>query len=116
MRQLALRFFGMHGMLGRPARTSKSVIAGRMESIRLAMLDALGEIGDERFPQTIRKLRFASDVQGLWYLRGEIMEALASLHGEASARQQVEQLSVMFHGLLPGGLSSRVSPLNQFRH
>lgn len=113
MRQLALRFFSMSGLLARPARASKTAAAGRMESIRHAMLDALGEAGDDSFPQTMRKLRFASDVQGLWYLRGEIMEALASLHGEASAQQQVEHLSVMFQGLLPGGLSSRVSPLKQ---
>ncbi|MEO6972599.1 MAG: hypothetical protein ABI135_04150 [Rhodoferax sp.] len=95
---------------------SKTVLAGRLEGIRLAMLDALGEVGDERFPQTVRKLRFAKDVQSLWYLRGEIMEALSSLHGEASAHLQVDHFSVMFRGLLPGGLSSRVSPLNQFRH
>lgn len=116
MRQLTLRFFSMHGLLVRPKRVSKTVLAGRLEGIRLAMLDALGEVGDERFPQTVRKLRFAKDVQSLWYLRGEIMEALSSLHGEASAHLQVDHFSVMFRGLLPGGLSSRVSPLNQFRH
>ena len=106
----------MPARLVRPRRASKTALAGRLESIRLAMLDALGEVGDDRFPQTVRKLRFASDVQSLWYLRGEMMEALASLHGEASAHQQVDHLSVMFRGLLPGGLSSRVSPLNQSRH
>ncbi len=106
----------MHGLLARPRRVSKAALAGRLEGIRLAMLDALGEVGDERFSQTVRKLRVASDVQSLWYLRGEIMEALASLHGEASAHRQVNHLSVLFRGLLPGGLSSRISPLNQFRH
>lgn len=105
----------MHGLI-RPRRVSKTALAGRLEGIRHAMLDALGEVGDDRFPQTVRKLRFANDVQSLWYLRGEMMEALASLHGEACARLQVDHLSVMFRGLLPGGLTSRVSPLNQSRH
>lgn len=112
MRQLALKFFSRYGLLAQPSRVSKSVAAGRMESIRLAILDALGETGDEHFLQTMRKVRFAGDVQGLWYLRGEIMEALASMHGEASAHQQIEHLSVMFQGLLHGGLTSRASPLN----
>jgi hypothetical protein len=116
MRQLTLRFLDMHGLLARPRHKSKTVLASRLEGIRLAMLDALGEGRDDSFPQVVSKLQFAKDVQSLWYLRGEMMEALARLHGEASAHLQVDHLSVMFRGLLPGGLASRVSPLNQYRH
>ena len=111
MRQLTLGLFSMRGLLGRSGRGSKAVTAGRIESIRHAMLDALGDSGANDFPQTMNKVRFASDVQGLWYLRGEIMEVLAGLHGEASARREMEDLSVMFQGLLPRGLTTRASTL-----
>jgi hypothetical protein len=39
------------------------------------------------------------------------MAALASLHGESEARHKVQRITDMFHGLLPGSLSSRPSPL-----
>ena len=32
-------------------------------------------------------IRYAGDVQGLWFLRGDLMAALASSHGEAAARE-----------------------------
>ena len=56
-------------------------------------------------------MRYANDVQALWYLRGDVMAALASTQGEASARKKVQQITEMFHGLLPGSLHSRPSPL-----
>ena len=50
-------------------------------------------------------------MQSLWYLRGDLMAALASSHGEAAAREKLETLSEMFEDLLPRGLRSRPSPL-----
>ena len=43
--------------------------------------------------------------------RKDVMAALAATQGEASARKKVQQITEMFHGLLPGSLSSRPSPL-----
>jgi hypothetical protein len=54
----------------------------------------------------------AIDLQDLWYLRGDVMAALAEIEGEASARRKLNQVSNMFKGLLPKGLSSRPSPLS----
>jgi hypothetical protein len=39
------------------------------------------------------------------------MAALAAMHGEAAAREQIQQITRMFQGLLPGSLASRPSPL-----
>jgi len=39
------------------------------------------------------------------------MAALAALEGEAEARQQVQGITQMFQGMLPGSLNSRPSPL-----
>jgi hypothetical protein len=44
------------------------------------------------------------------------MEALANLHGEVLARREVEHLTSMFDGLLPRGLSSRVSAFHASGH
>lgn len=82
-----------------------------MEDIRESMLLVLGDAGPKHFPQLTRRVRYANDIQALWYLRGDLMGALAAVHGEAAARQKIASITAMFQGLLPGGLSSRPSPL-----
>ena len=91
----------------RPTDTRFSI-----EDIRGAMLELMTDIEQARFPQVLRRVRYAGDVQGLWFLRGELMAALASSRGEAAARENLEALSEMFEDLLPGGLRSRPSPLS----
>lgn len=83
-----------------------------IEDIRSAMLGLMTAGEDERFPHVVRRIRYAGDVQGLWYMRGDLMAALASSHGEAAAREKVETLRDMFEELLPSGLRSRPSPLS----
>ena len=39
------------------------------------------------------------------------MAAIAAMHGEAVAREQLTTVSAMFKGLLPSGLTARQSPL-----
>ncbi|MES3003730.1 MAG: hypothetical protein V4787_23770 [Pseudomonadota bacterium] len=81
------------------------------EDIRESMLSVLGDTGIKHFPQVTRRIRYANDIQALWYLRGDLMGALAAMHGEAAARQKIASITHMFQGLLPGGLNSRPSPL-----
>ena len=75
------------------------------------MLVLLGESGPKQFANVTRRIRYANDIQALWYLRGDLMAALASTRGEMAARQQVQQITRMFEGLLPGSLNSRPSSL-----
>ena len=82
-----------------------------LESIRLAMLDALGSLGSSSYPVVQLRVTYANEIQDLWYLRGDVMAVLAAIEGEAIARNKVDQLSEMFKGLLPRGMSSRPSPL-----
>lgn len=82
-----------------------------MEDVRETMLAALGDAGSTHFPHITRRIRYAGDIQALWYLRGDLMAALASEHGEVLARQKVASITAQFGGLLPGGLASRPSPL-----
>jgi len=101
----------IYGLLGNPVAPSESTLENSLEDIREAMLELLGEEGFRRFPQVTRRIRYAGDVQGLWYLRGDLMAALAAIGNETSARQSVHAITKMFNGLLPGSLTSRSSPL-----
>ena len=83
-----------------------------MEDIREAMLSMAAMDNDERALAVTRRIRYAADFEGLWYIRGELMGLLARTHGEAVAREMLEDLSVLFSDLLPRGLRSRPSPLS----
>lgn len=100
----------IYGLLGNPVEPSESVLATSCEDIREAMLALLDENG-RKFPNVMRRVRYAHDVQALWYLRGDLMAALATMHGESMAREKVGRITQMFQGLLPGSLNSRPSPL-----
>jgi hypothetical protein len=101
----------IYGLLGNPAAPTDSILESGLEDIREAMLALLGEAGKVQFANVTRRIRYANDIQALWYLRGDLMAALAAIRGEAAARQQVHQITRMFNGLLPGSLNSRPSPL-----
>ena len=101
----------LYGLLGHAVDPTESTLDAGVEDIRSSMLDLLGNGGFARFPQLTRRIRYAGELQGLWYLRGDLMAALASMHGEAIARERLRDVSDLFQGLLPGGLSSRPSPL-----
>jgi hypothetical protein len=101
----------VYGLLGNSGTPSDSILENKTEDIREAMLELLGEGATKQFANVTRRIRYANDIQALWYLRGDLMAALAAIHGEASARQRVASVTEMFQGLLPGSLNSRPSPL-----
>jgi hypothetical protein len=101
----------IYGLLGNPVAPSESILESGTEEIRESMLMVLGETGPKHFPQVTRRIRYATDVQALWYLRGDLMGALAAMHGEMAAREKVASITEQFQGLLPSGLNSRPSPL-----
>ena len=90
---------------------SPSKQAASITEIREAMLSALGERGAQAYPVIQLRVTYAGDVQDLWYLRGDVMAAVADLDGELEARRALTSISTMFSGLLPRGLTSRLSPL-----
>jgi hypothetical protein len=101
----------IYGLLGNPVAPSESILENGTEDIRESMLVVLGETGPKHFPQITRRIRYANDIQALWYLRGDLMAALAAMHGEVAARQKIASITAQFQGLLPNGLNSRPSPL-----
>lgn len=111
MRWLKPTLRSVYGLLGNPPAPTDSILEDGTEDIRESMLAALGDNGSRHFPQITRRIRYAGDIQSLWYLRGDLMGALAAMHGEKAARQKIASITAQFQGLLPGGLASRPSPL-----
>jgi len=101
----------LYGLLGHPVDPTQSILDVGTEDVRTSMLELLGQAGYSRFPQLARRIRYAGELQGLWYLRGDLMAAVASMYGEAIARDRLREVSDLFQGLLPGSLATRPSPL-----
>ena len=93
-------------LLGRTEPTPQ-VLNARIEVIREMMLQELGDYGEKKFPAVARRVRYAPDVQGLWYARSDVMAILANTHGESVAREKISKISGRFNGLLPKSLTGR---------
>ncbi len=100
--------FSTLGMAGHYDRESE--VKERTEEVRLSMLDTL-EGQSDSFAVIHRRIRYASDLSALWYLRGDLMGVLAAVYGEGEARAKIAEITLMFHGMLPGGLTSRPGSL-----
>lgn len=83
-----------------------------IEDIRKRMLQ-LASHGNAspQAEQVMRRIRYASDVEALYFIRSELMALLATIHGEEVALDAIDAVSEMFEDLLPEGLRSRPSPL-----
>jgi hypothetical protein len=91
--------------------TRESRVLLALEDIREAMLDGIGVTGAVTASKLELKVTYATDLNDLWYLRGDVMAAIAATEGEATARDKLKQISDMFTGLLPKGLTSRPNSL-----
>lgn len=110
MRWIAESFVSRVGsLLHGSSRTSKKNPVTTLQEIRLAMLAALGDVAEKSFPLIQLRVTYASDIDDLWYLRGDVMAAIASLRGEAVAKEKLQQISAMFIGLVPHNLTNKFS-------
>lgn len=90
------------------ADSTSGALANRTEDIRQLMLSELGQYGEKKFPAVARRIRYAPDVQGLWYARSDVMAILANTYGETAAREKIARISGKFKGLLPASLTKRL--------
>lgn len=97
----------IHGLLGGPASHVGRSPGVSTAQIQDAMIAALRAAGAELPIDLILRIEAAPDPQALWYLRIELMTALAVARGETGARETVATISGQFEGLLPRGLSTR---------
>ena len=103
----------VQGFFGSAPEPMDARRAERIEHIRAAMLSQLGPQGGQQYPLLERRIMYCRDVESLWFLRGDLLLALAMMHGELVARHRVDGLREMFQGLIPDALQSRPSPLGE---
>lgn len=70
----------------------------------LASLDASGGHAVQRLAQ---RVRFADDLEALWYLRQDVLMALAAIDGEMVAQQRMRQINHLFRRGLPQTMGPR---------
>lgn len=82
---------------------SDSVIEKKIQDIRQTMLDSMSGSFDQQVtpPPLWDKIRYASSIQSLWYLRVDLMTQLAGHHGETAARNTLATVTEAFRSLVP---------------
>ena len=106
-----VRGSSLHGLLGRDAPASTAWVRDQqLEEVRRAMISSLaGFSGCEVARMNIR-LRYAGDIESLWYLRTDLQSTLAPLQGEPCAKNVIDEVTLLFQGLLPRTLGTPVRP------
>lgn len=89
------------------AEAPKAVLERVRDAIQATLFEQLGQDGVD----LIVRVRFARDIDSLWYLRPEIMNAIAASRGEAMARKCMGGLTLLFKDHHPGAASSRFGAL-----
>ena len=87
----------------------------KLEDVRRAMLSQLSADGAQRHPILAHRITEAKDAQALWYQRSSLMAALSEQYGEEQAHTRMEDISSMFHGLLPKDMMPRPSRIARRR-
>lgn len=90
------------------ARTQrKQKNAQHLETIRGSMIDLLPMTSTRQAHWLHKRLRQAREVQDLWYLRSDLLQALARVEGEKAARQRLTKITALFEGVLPAAMLQR---------
>jgi hypothetical protein len=72
-----------------------------LEEVRRAMLQSLAGLGGCEVARMNMRLRYAGDIEALWYLRMDLFRTLLPFRGEPGARGVIEQVTALFQGQLP---------------
>lgn len=93
--------------LGRDKPSSTAWVRDQgLEDVRRAMLRSLISLTGSEVARMSMRLRYAGDIEALWYLRGDLFNTLVPLRGQAIAQTVLDEVTPMFQGQLP--LSLRV--------
>jgi hypothetical protein len=92
-------------MLGREDSEAPAAVLERVRETIFETLEPYTLDPDNRIEH---RVLFARDIDGLWYLRPEIMNAIAASHGETAARECLSRITALFQGHHPGAKSSRL--------
>lgn len=78
--------------------STKSVDPQSMVLIQKSMLRLLGVKGAELNPQLETRIRYATSIEALWFLRADLAQALCLQRDESSAMAAVSDLTPLFEG------------------
>ncbi len=85
---------------------SQNALDGQVEDVRARMLGHLSK-GQILTTSLYRRIQYADDIQALWYLRSDLMAALAFAHGETMAKREMAEITEAFQGALPKAMRMR---------
>lgn len=97
-----LRFLSIPGLFGVGRSTER-----QMGQIRTAMLSLLQAHSGHGVARVVQRVRFAGDLEALWYLRQDVLTALSAVDGEVAAQRQMARINRLFKGGLPATLGPR---------
>jgi hypothetical protein len=80
----------------------------QVDLVRSTMLSILQQHASQNIRRAEERVRFAGDLESLWYLRQDLVLALAELEGDKAAREHVKPVNALFAGSLPAALEPRV--------
>lgn len=83
--------------------------SARLEKIRGEMSKALAACGETAHPKLADRIRFATDLESLWYLRTELLAAVSECVGAESAGRSLESITAQFIGVLPIATTTRTN-------
>jgi hypothetical protein len=97
--------------LGRDMPSSTAWVRNQgLEEVRKAMLASLAGLAGSEVARMSMRLRYAGDIEALWYLRADLLSTLQPLLGEAGASKVMDQLTLLFHGQLPSAPRPATAP------
>ncbi|WP_298213145.1 hypothetical protein [Acidovorax sp.] len=101
----------LHDLLGRDKPSSTAWVCDQgLETVRRAMLQSLIGLSGCEVARMGMRLRYAGDIEALWYLRTDLFNTLVPLRGEVSAQNVLEAVTPMFQGQLPLSLRMPLAP------
>ena len=80
----------------------------QLVQIRTSMLSLLEARAGKTVDRVVQRVRFADDLEALWYLRQDVLTTLAEIDGEPAARRQMRRINSLFKGGLPQTMGPRV--------
>lgn len=107
----------LHDLLGRDKPSSTAWVRDQgLEDIRRAMLQSLAGVTGCDVARMNMRLRYAGDIEALWYLRTDLFSTLVPLRGQTYAQTVIDQVTPMFQGQLPRALRAPLPHHTQHPH
>ena len=103
-------FPGLHGWRDVQYVPTRTLQVG-IEDVRQEMLRLLEDMPPTEVARAALRLRIARDAQALWFLRTDLLHALAKQVGEPEAARRLQRVTALLEALIPRGLRTRASPL-----